>query len=286
MSRPLVLVSNVLAWLLGVSIAFGNGEPIELTSLGLGFSAMMLVSVSVHYANEYADCQTDALTNRTIYSGGSGVLTSGIVPRKLALQAAWATLILGVSMQLLAFCFGMHPWSALAVIGVGAVGGWMYSLPPLKLAWHGWGELDNALLGANMLPVYGYIVSSRRFDFWVILACLPFTLLAFNNLLAVTWVDREADSRVGKRTLATRWSNRRLRILYGLVAAISFLLLLLLSNWIIPPEVAIASVTALPFAIWGAKTYTRNKITHGSIYAMVAIMVVQTITWFAIGVRS
>ena len=64
MARPLVLISNILAWLLGVSIAFGTGESIELTPLGLGFSAMMLVSVSVHYVNEYADHQTDALTTQ------------------------------------------------------------------------------------------------------------------------------------------------------------------------------------------------------------------------------
>lgn len=87
LARPLVLVSNILAWLLGVSIAFGTSVPIELTPLGLGFSAMMLVSVSVHYVNEYADYQTDAFTTRTLYSGGSGILPGGGVPRKVVLHA-------------------------------------------------------------------------------------------------------------------------------------------------------------------------------------------------------
>ena len=54
MSRPLVLISNILSWLLGVSIGFASGESIELISLGLGFSAMMLVSISVHFVNEYS----------------------------------------------------------------------------------------------------------------------------------------------------------------------------------------------------------------------------------------
>ncbi|MCW4038694.1 MAG: prenyltransferase [Candidatus Bathyarchaeota archaeon] len=285
MARPLVLVSNILAWLYGVSIGFGSGGPIDFTSLGFGFTAMLLISISVHYANEYADYQTDALTTRTAYLGGSGVLSRGIVPRTLALQAALATLILGISIQLLANYFGTHPWSAMALLGIGALGGWMYSLPPLKLAWRGWGELDNALLGANVLPVYGYTVLSGRFDFWVIVACLPFTLLAFNNLLAVTWPDSEADARVGKRTLATRWPIKQLRMLYGIVATTSFTLLLLLSGRILPIEVVIAGFTALPLTLWGAKTYTQNKISHAPVYAMVTMMITQTLAWFAIGIR-
>jgi len=283
MARPLILVSNILAWLYGVSIAFGSGEPIDVTSLEFGFSAMLLVSVSVHYANEYADYQTDALTTRTAYSGGSGVLSRGIVPRKFALHAAGITLIIGVSVQLLASYLGKHPWSAMAVLGIGAIGWWMYSLPPLKLARRGWGELDNALLGANVLPVYGYIVLSGRFEFWVILACLPFTLLAFNNLLAVTWPDSEADARVGKRTLATRWPIKWLRMLYGIVSTISFMLLVLLSGWILPLEVVFTGFTALPLTLWGAKTYTQNRISHAPVYAMVVMMLTQTLAWFVIG---
>lgn len=121
--------------MLGVSIAFGTGEPIELAPLGLGFSAMMFVSVSVHYANEYADYQTDALTTRTLYSGGSDVLQSGSVPRKMALQAALITLILVISIELVATFLSVHSWLALIILVIGALGGWMYSLPPLKLAW-------------------------------------------------------------------------------------------------------------------------------------------------------
>jgi 1,4-dihydroxy-2-naphthoate octaprenyltransferase len=285
MARPLVLISNILAWLYGVSIAFGSGEPLDFTSLGFSFSAMLFVSISVHYTNEYTDYQTDALTVKTAYSGGSGVLPKGIVPRTLAIQAAGTTLILGVSVQLLASYFGLHSWSAMVLLCIGAIGGWMYSLPPVKLAWRGWGELDNALLGANVLPVYGYIGVSGRFEVWVMAACLPFTLLAFNNLLAVTWPDREADARVGKRTLATRWSIKQLRWLYGIVAIFSFMLLLLFSGWILPLEVAIVGFMALPLTLWGAKTYTRNKISHAPVYAMVVMMLTQTSIWFAIGRR-
>jgi len=96
---------------------------------------MMLVSVSIHYTNEYADYQTDALKNRTLYSRGSGVLQSGSVPRKVALQAALITQILAIGIELIATFLSMHSWVALSTLVIGILGGWVYSLPPLKLAW-------------------------------------------------------------------------------------------------------------------------------------------------------
>jgi 1,4-dihydroxy-2-naphthoate octaprenyltransferase len=286
MARPLVLVSNILAWLLGVSIAFGTGEPMEVTSLGLGFFVMMLVSVSIHYANEYSDYQTDALTTRTLYSGGSGVLPSGNVPRKLALQAASTTLILAVGVEVGTVLLRIHSWWSMILLMIGALGGWMYSLPPLKLAWRGWGEVDNALLGANLLPTYGYITLSGDLNFWVFLACLPFTLLAFNNLLAITWPDRAADVQAGKRTLATQWSSLRLQKLYGIVAIICFMLLLVLRDWILPSEIVIVSFIALPLTIRGMVTYTHNTISRVSVYAMIIMGQMQTLMWFTIGISK
>jgi 1,4-dihydroxy-2-naphthoate octaprenyltransferase len=286
MARPIVLLSNILAWLLGISIAFGTGNPIDLTSLVLSFITMMLVSVSVHYANEYADYQTDALTTRTLYSGGSGVLSSGRIPRKVALQAAVSTLLLGIGIEIGAVFLGIHPWLALSLLLIGTFGGWMYSLPPLKLAWRGWGEFDNAFLGANILPTFGYTTLSGVFNFWVVLACVPFTLLAFNNLLAVTWPDRKADAQAGKRTLATQWSPKRLRILYRIIAFMSYLLLVFFHRSIFPTEVIIASLIALPLTLMGMKTYMYTTISQGSVYAMVVMGVMQTLMWFAMGINK
>ena len=41
---------------------------------------------------------------------------------------------------------------AVHVLSLGAFFGWMYSVRPFALAWHGWGEVDNAALGGVLLP--------------------------------------------------------------------------------------------------------------------------------------
>lgn len=283
MARPFVLLSNILAWLLGVSIAFGTSHVFSIPVMLWGFTVMILASASVHYVNEYADYETDALTARTIFSGGSGVLPSGLVPRRLALRAGWVTMALALILETYTVIEGLHISSALLVLALGTFSGWMYSLDPLKLAWRGLGEVDNAFLGGVLLPLHGYVVASGRLEWWVVLACLPFSLMCFNNLLAVMWPDRLADTKVGKMTLATLWSEKRLRLLYGACAATSFTLLLLLTGSVVPFSVFAASLFSLPFVLHGYSTYTRNEVSSSTVYAMVVVMIAQSIAWIAQG---
>jgi 1,4-dihydroxy-2-naphthoate octaprenyltransferase len=77
---------------------------------------MIVVSISVHYANEYADHKTDALTERTKFSGGSGILPRGLVPRDLAFRAAWVTLALGFTVGLSTVFFNILPFSTFIVL--------------------------------------------------------------------------------------------------------------------------------------------------------------------------
>lgn len=271
MARPLQLLSVIAVYALGVILAQAGGAALDFTAFAWGLAALLPVAVSIHYANEYADYETDALTTRTQFSGGSGAIPRGWVSRRAALVGAWAMLIIGISLgvQLLNL-------TALMVLLIGAFFGWMYSLPPLRLAWRGWGEVDNALLGGLALPLFGYAVAAGRIDFWVIAVCAPFTLLVFNNLLATTWTDRTADAAVGKYTLATRFSPRALRLMYLLVLVVAGVCIL---GYCTPPS-KITALLTLPFALWGWWRYTRRDDPAPSVYAMIAALSGLIVLWF------
>lgn len=89
MARPLLLLVVIPIYMIGCLIARSFGYPLTLASLLWGLAALLPVLLATHYANEYADVETDALTRRTPFSGGSGVLPEGGAPRTLALSAAW-----------------------------------------------------------------------------------------------------------------------------------------------------------------------------------------------------
>ncbi len=251
MARPAQILLIFFVYCLGVLIAVARGFPLNSDVFWIGTMALMLISLSVHFADEYADYETDLLTRRTPFSGGSGALLETGLPRHLALIGAWITLCVGGAFSIVATWMGVLDRVSLYVLAFGAFFGWMYSLSPLALAWRGWGELDNALIGSVALPLYGYVVQTGHFEWAVIFACVPFFGMAFDNLLATTWADREADKAVGKCTLATRWSVRRLKVLYVTVVGGSCGFLFLLYSWGFPPIVIWSSFLVLPVAIWG-----------------------------------
>jgi 1,4-dihydroxy-2-naphthoate octaprenyltransferase len=278
-SRPDQLLLIAAVYALGAVIAVAGGAPLESTTTAAGLAALLPTAASVHYANEYADYETDALTERTPFSGGSGGLHDARLPRRLARDAMLVTGALGTLVTAGLWLAGLLPGVAAAVLAVIAVLGWSYSLPPLALAWHGLGELDNAVLGGLLLPHYGAATLAGSFDLAVCLAVIPFTALVFVNLLATQWPDRRADAAVGKRTLPTRWSPGRLRAAYLAGLLVAFGSLAALWGRILPPVVAVATLAALPFAAWGAVTYTRDEWPFPSVAAMVVAAVAQLLAW-------
>jgi 1,4-dihydroxy-2-naphthoate octaprenyltransferase len=277
-SRPSQLLLIVLVYGLGVVIGVARGTPLDVDAAAAGVAVLLPVAASVHYANEYADYETDALTTRTPFSGGSGALQTLDVERSLALRAAAASVLVGAAGAVWCLSHGLE-MAALAVLAVIAVFGWLYSVSRFALSRHGLGELDNAALGGLALPLYGFAVQTGRVAAGVVLACLPFALVVFVNLLETQWPDREADAATGKHTLVVRLSQSSLRIAYVAVAAAAVLSLPILAGPVLPPAVAAVSVVVVPLLAWGSVSYTRRETPFPAVAAMVLLAVVQLVAW-------
>jgi len=277
-SRPsqLLLVAGV--YLFGVAVAAANNTTIAPGRVVLGAVPLLAASASIHYANEYADHETDALTDRTPFSGGSGALVETNVPRRFVLRLALAGLAAGLLVAGVLALAGVLGPGALVVLVGSTVAGWQYSLGPLRLAWRGWGELTNAALGGLALPVYGAAVVEGPLG-TVALASLPFALLVLLNLLATQWPDREADAAVGKRTLAVRWSAPRLRAAYVTVALLAGGSVLALHPAVVPTAVVLVSLPVVVLVAWGAYGYTRRELPWPTVSAMVGLAGLQFAAW-------
>ena len=284
MSRPAQLLLIALVYALGIAIAFAEGVALDVTELVVGLVALLPVAASVHYVNGYADYWSDRLTSRTPFSGGSGALARTVLPRRLALSAAVAALSAGALIAVVALSAGLLEPIAVPLAAVIAVFGWAYSVGP-AFARHGLGELDNAALGGLVLPLYGYAVASGQVRLDALLACVPFALLVFANLLATQWPDRRADAAVGKNTVPTRWSPRRLRGLYLACVTLAFGSLPVLEGTVLPLPVAWASFLSLPLVLWGMAWFTRRRSPFPTVAAMVCLAVVQTGSWTFVALR-
>jgi len=281
-SRPSQLLLIAGIYLLGVVIAAANGVTPAESTVVAGLFPLLCCSASVHYANEFADVETDARTEKTPFSGGSGALAETGLGRSVPLVAGLLSLAVGLAGAAVLWRGGWLSTQAGGLLLGIVVLGWQYSVRPLKLAWRGFGEVTNAALGGLILPVYGAAVVGGPLR-TVTLASVPFALVVLLNLFATQWPDRAADAAVGKRTLAVRWSRRRLRISYAGIAVAAGISLVGLyavpSPSVLPQPVVLASLPVVPLVVWGAWGYTRRRVPLPTVAAMVSLAALQLFGW-------
>lgn len=289
-SRPPQLLVVTLVYGLGVAVAVANGAPFGTRRVVVGLLVLLPTAAGVHYANEYADHETDALTERTPFSGGSGALQATGVSRGLLLWAAAAVSTAGIGAAAVLSTVGGLPRPAVVLLVVGGVGGVQYSLPPLAFARRGLGELVNAALGGLVLPGYGAAVVGGL-DRTVALAVLPFACFVLANMFETQWPDRHADADVGKDTLAVRWRPRRLRVAYAASVVVGFAVLLGLTDGVLettsavfPWPVTLATLPAMPLFAWGTVRFTRREVPYPAVLGMVLVAGLQLFAWVSLGV--
>ena len=81
---------------------------------------------------------------------------------------------------------------------------WVYSAPPLRLAYRGLGELVTACMAGFLLPVMGYWVTRGTIDRDGLLFTLPMVLYGLAFILAVEIPDVPADRLGQKKTWVAR----------------------------------------------------------------------------------
>lgn len=198
LSRPLFLLGGVVLLAVGVL----DGGAIQVGRWVTAQAMVTLVQLVAHYVNEFADVEADSLIeNRTIFSGGSGVLSSGILHPAVAWRAALSTSGLAmVPVVILAFD---APLAALLGV-VALVVSWTYSMPPLRLLATGFGELLTSITVAGMVPLVGAFAMGAGPSpslWWAMAALVPAHMAM---MLIFELPDLDTDRSAGKTVLAVR----------------------------------------------------------------------------------
>jgi 1,4-dihydroxy-2-naphthoate octaprenyltransferase len=280
MARPLFVPSGILAYGLGTAMGYWCLGSLDWGRGLAGLVVTELAHLVAHYANEYADVDTDALARRTWFSGGSGVLPAGLVPAAWARRTAMVLAVLALVLTAALIVAGVLPPPTAWIVGLGLAGGWFYSMPPLRLERRGLGELDTALVGGILMPLMGYTVQVGRPTLAAAVALLPIFALALMSLLGIHWADRDADAAVGKRSLAVI-AGERARLLHRGLLVASYLLVLVLTGWILPIPVTVALLLTLPVSLWAAVSFARRPWPLPNALAMATAMAAAAAGWVA-----
>jgi len=247
LSRFYFLPMPMLTYMIGVAVATRESVVLDAQRLIAGLVIELLVQLSVSYTNDYWDIPTDRInTQRTLLTGGSGELTTGLLPPWIALVAA---AICQITALLLALWIGLPAisWGLLAIALSAAV---FYTAPPLKLAWRGLGEFTTAVVGTLIVPAWAYSLQTGRVSGEIILLTIPLIPFVMSLFLAIATPDIEADQQVGKRTLAVRVGEHQIAALYAGLLSLAYLTAIILWRERLPRYVLSAMLLSAPLGIW------------------------------------
>ncbi len=204
---------------LGTAIAAYKG----FFHLGYYFLAMIgsiLVHMTANVINDYYDYVDgiDLNTQRTPFSGGSGVLTSGFLSPK---QAFWfATFSLLVAMGIGVYFVLVKGWLLFPLLLVAGFSSYFYNVYLSK-----WllGELFAGLNFGPLIVLGSYFVQTGSYSWEALFASIAPGILTANLLFLNEFPDMEADRRGGRRHLVITLGRQGARFLFVALLAASYL---------------------------------------------------------------
>jgi len=223
-----ILLSASLPFALGSVLAAYRGVAFNWAVFLLSSLVVFLIMAAVNAGNTYFDYETDVQNHDfSAYSGGIRILVEGkITNRRHALYFALANLVLACPLGLSLYFF-LHtgPWTI--ILGFfGALAGWFYTSPPLKLVYRGLGELVIASCSGALTVVTGYYLQAGRFDLALIPPAGALAATILNVILINEFADRPSDARSHKMTWLVRFGPEAASQLYQVNQALSLLFLL------------------------------------------------------------
>jgi 1,4-dihydroxy-2-naphthoate octaprenyltransferase len=246
MRIPFLLLAPVCV-LLGTGTAVGEVGHVSLCSVLLALVGGLAAHISVNALNEYVDCVSglDARTQRTPFSGGSGVLPQrpemarvGLITGLVALGV---TALIGVYFTI-KHGLGILPLGLLGMLVIVAYTPWLTRRPLLCLLAPGLGFGILMVMGTDFVLTGHY--SWRSF----VASLVPFFLV--NDLLLLNqFPDRDADRSVGRKHMVIVLGPRPSSVIYGLFLAAAYLAILAGVGTGVLPRMSSLGLLTLPLAI-------------------------------------
>lgn len=214
--------------LVGTSLALYDSGTLDCLHAGLTLVALMLLHAGANLANDYYDHVSGGdeinVSRAAPFTGGSRFIQDGLALPGEILTASAICLAAGGAIGLYLVWVAGLPIILLGVFG--AITGFFYSAPPLKLGYRGLGEMV-VFLDFGLLPVAGaYYIQTGSFSAGAALLGAVVGLLMANVLWINQFQDAEADAAVGKRHWVVRLGRRRSAFAHGVLFLLSYGLLL------------------------------------------------------------
>ena len=248
--RPLFLLGGLLVYALGVGIARYLGQEIDWGIYLLGQAWVTTLQLCTHFLNEYYNAPADEQNrNRTPFSGGSGTVGEGRLPRHSVLLFALTCLTVLASLTVLFIAEQGSQPVAYMIMGLGFLGAFFYSVPPVRLESSGYGELTTSILVAILVPTYAFVLQSGELHRLLPMTTFPLAFYHLAMMIAIEFPDYATDLKTGKQTLLVRMGWKNGFLIHNISILVAYLLVVLAFSFGFPRTVALAALLTIPFGL-------------------------------------
>jgi 1,4-dihydroxy-2-naphthoate octaprenyltransferase len=207
-TRASLALIAMIMYISGVLFAVAVGGHFDLYRVLLGFLIVFTSVYATGSTNNYYDASMDKNATQTGFSGGSDILSKHpeLRPtvRRIIIVLYSTSIVLGLVFTVL-FSF---PAYFFAFVLVSNFIGWSYTAPPLRLVYHGLGEVLTMFgIGFSVVGA-GYWVTKGTIDLTFVWFSLPLLLFGFGVNFYLEIPDRYADILGQKKTIVVRRDER------------------------------------------------------------------------------
>src|SRR5450759_3192533 len=162
---------------------------------------------------------------RNPYTGGSGVLTGGLLTTGQVLSASIFCYLIGIVITV--YFAVMIGWPILIFAAIGIFSSVFYTMPPIRYGYRGFGELSLLINFGPVLCLGAFYVQTGSIDWEPFIISLVPGFLMWSMIVINEIPDYEEDRQAGKLNLVVRLGRKPGVMLYvaGLACAYATLLL-------------------------------------------------------------
>ncbi len=231
LADPKIWIASTMPMLLAASLAFlVRPETFDWRWFFLAILAVYLIEIGKNALNEYVDFRSGVdpavdAEHRTPFSGGKKTIVDGLLTPGQTLWIAGLTFSAAAAIGLLmVWQRSVH----LIYFGIAGIGlAILYSLPPFKLAYRGWGEITVGFVFGPLLIAGMYWLMALRLDPAPLLLSLTPGAQIAAVLVINEFPDYEADRDGNKRNWVVRLGKQKSVGLYAALFAVSYFTLIL-----------------------------------------------------------
>ncbi len=251
---------SILPAILGSVIAWSRAHVFEP-----GYFCLVVAGVTInHVGLNMIDDVFDYLHNvdtapegeKNPYTGGSGVLTEGLLTVPQMFRAAIAcfavTALIGFY---LTWACG---WVVMIFGIIGMASSLFYTMPPVQFGYRGFGELGLLVNFGPIIVLGSYYVQTRTLALEPLIASLILGFMMWSMIIINEIPDYEEDRRGGKWNLVAMFGRKTAVKLYtgGLAAAYAVLLASILMK--VTPYLTLLGFASLPLTLRSLRILTAN----------------------------